>query len=301
MKRKTHFPFPSTQSPLIAIVGPTASGKTSLAIDIAMRCNGEIICADSRSIYKGADIGTAKPSLKEQDRVPHWGLDLVNPGDYFTAADFKTYANHRIAEIRSRHHTPLLVGGTGLYIDSVLFDYQFASPVDEDMRIKLQHMTISQLYNYCEKHGITLPENQKNKRYIERIIERNGDTPTNRTKPINNCIVVGIATEKSILLSRISTRCEQLFKHGVAEEAMALGDKYGWDNEAMKSNIYPLIRKYHEGQMSLTDVKDKFVTLDWRLAKRQMTWFKRNKFIRWLSLQDAKHYLIEQLACTEQS
>src|SRR5680860_774643 len=105
MSIKSHLPSTNYQLPLVVIVGPTASGKTSLAIDLARQFNGEIICADSRSIYKGADIGTAKPSLAEQALVPHWGLDLVEPGKYFTAADFKDYANQKISEIRSRGHT----------------------------------------------------------------------------------------------------------------------------------------------------------------------------------------------------
>ncbi|HUC96116.1 MAG TPA: isopentenyl transferase family protein, partial [Candidatus Saccharimonadales bacterium] len=100
--------------PLVVIVGPTASGKTGLAIELAKQHRGEIICADSRSIYKGANIGTAKPSKAERANVPHWGLDLVNPGEYFSVADFKEYANKKISEIRSRGNVPFLVGGTGL-------------------------------------------------------------------------------------------------------------------------------------------------------------------------------------------
>jgi tRNA dimethylallyltransferase len=116
--------------PLIVIVGPTASGKTSLAIDIAKQFGGEIICADSRTVYIGMDIGTAKPSRAEQAMVPHWALDLVEPGQRFTAADFKEYANKKIAEIRSRGNIPMIVGGTGLYVDGVIFDYKFGDDVE---------------------------------------------------------------------------------------------------------------------------------------------------------------------------
>src|ERR1044071_7035484 len=98
--------------PLIVIVGPTASGKTALAIEIAEKYNGEIICADSRTIYKGMDIGTAKPTVEERTRVPHWGLDLVEPGERFTVADFKHYADKKIDDIRERGRIPFLVGGT---------------------------------------------------------------------------------------------------------------------------------------------------------------------------------------------
>ena len=115
-------------TPLVVIAGPTASGKTALAIRLAERYDGEIICADSRTIYKGMDIGTAKPSAEEQARVPHWGLDIVEPGERFTVADFKAYAERKIQEIRERDRIPFLVGGTGLYIDAVIFDFQFKSP-----------------------------------------------------------------------------------------------------------------------------------------------------------------------------
>ena len=103
--------------PLVVIAGPTASGKTGLAISVAERFNGEIICADSRTIYRGMDVGTAKPTADDRARVPHWGVDLVDPGDRFTAADFKEYPNAKIADIRNRQKIPFLVGGTGLYID----------------------------------------------------------------------------------------------------------------------------------------------------------------------------------------
>ena len=160
--------------PLVVIAGPTASGKTGLAISLAERFNGEIICADSRTIYRGMDVGTAKPTANDQARVPHWGVDLVDPGDRFTAADFKEYANTKIADIRNRQKIPFLVGGTGLYIDSVIFDFQFGISPDEQVRYKLEQMSIEQLQDYCVKHNIKLPENSQNKRYIIRAIELGG-------------------------------------------------------------------------------------------------------------------------------
>lgn len=286
--------------PLIAIVGPTASGKTGLAIELAKEYDGEIICADSRTIYKYMDIGTAKPTKGEQSIVPHWGIDLVEPGSYFSAADFKEYALQKINEIRSRGHVPFLVGGTGLYIDAVLFDYQFGEKANDKLRNNLQHMTLEQLHEYCNKNNIILPENSKNKRYVIRSIEKNNQNPQKTIEPLSNSIIVGIATEKSVLRTRIEQRSEQLFENGVVDEAIMLGNKYGWDSEAMKSNIYPLIRKYLGDAMSIDDVKKTSFTLDWRLAKRQMTWLRRNKFIHWLSLDDAKDYLSNQLAIREQ-
>lgn len=282
--------------PLIIIAGPTASGKTALAIELAKMYNGEIICADSRSIYKGLDIGTAKPTVEEQQIVPHWGLDLVEPGEYFSAADFKKYAEQKISEIRARGHVPFLVGGTGLYIDAVMFDYQFGEKANKKLRQKLQQMTIEQLHVYCSEHKIQLPENSKNKRYVIRAIETRGDQKSRRSDPVSNTVIVGIATDREVLRDRIRKRADHFFSSGVVEEAKRMGDIYGWESEAMKSNIYPLLRQYNEGEMTLAEVKQRFGTLDWRLAKRQITWLKRNKYVRWLDLNDAYDYLCKQLA-----
>lgn len=282
--------------PLIVIVGPTASGKTTLAIELAEQCGGEIICADSRTIYKDMDIGTAKPTREERRRVSHWGLDLVEPGQRFTAADFKQYATQKIAEIRSRGHVPFLVGGTGLYIDAVVFDYQFGADADPELRAELESKTIEQLHEYCYKYNILLPENIHNKRYVIRAIEQKTINTKRKSDPINTSIIVGIATEHDELRTRILQRTEQLFANGVVEEAIKLGKKYGWESEAMTGNIYPILNLYLRNELSLVEAKEKFTTLDWRLAKRQLTWLRRNPHIKWLTLTEAKTYVLSVLA-----
>src|SRR5680860_1471966 len=196
------------KKPLIVIAGPTASGKTTLAVEISEQFGGEIICADSRTVYKGLDIGTAKPTSKDRERVPHWGLDLVNPGDYFSVADFKEYAQKKIEEIRTRGNFPFLVGGTGLYIDSILFDYKFGEKADISRRNLLNTMTLDQLHDYCNKNNILLPENKRNKKSI----------------------IVRKTTEKTVLRKKNESKIEQLFDNGVVEEAKKLGEKYGWNN-----------------------------------------------------------------------
>lgn len=285
--------------PLIVIVGPTASGKTSLAIDLATKFNGEIICADSRTIYRYMNIGTAKPTPKERALVPHWGIDLVNPGEYFSAADFKQYALQKISEIRSRGHVPFLVGGAGLYIDSVILDYNFGTKFDPIFRVKLEDKSLDELYEYCKEHNIALPENYKNRRYVIRAIESHNFEKKRRLTPIDNTIVVGIATDKDILKQRITQRFEQMLANGVVQETIMLGKNYGWSSDAMKSNIYPLIRDYIDKKISIDDVKKAIVVADWRLAKRQLTWLRRDKFIQWFQLNEAKKYLVSQLAMRE--
>jgi tRNA dimethylallyltransferase len=282
--------------PLVVIVGPTASGKTSLAVELARQFNGEIICADSRTIYKGMDIGTAKPTSEERALVPHWGLDLVEPGERFTAADFKHYADQRILDIRKRGCVPFLVGGTGLYTDSVIFDYQFRGAANDVLRRQLEAMTINELHNYCLNNNVKLPENRLNKRYVIRAIEQKDQPNTSSNILIDNTIVVGITTNKDELRKRIEQRIEHMFDDGVVDEAILLGKKYGWENEAMTGNVYPIIHSYLEKTASMDDAKERAAMLDRRLAKRQLTWLRRNTYIQWFSLVDARVYLKGVLA-----
>jgi tRNA dimethylallyltransferase len=237
------------------------------------------------------DIGTAKPTPSEQAQVPHWGLDLAEPGERFTAADFKDYANKKILEIRQRGNIPFLVGGTGLYVDAVVFDYNFGGDINTTLRKKLEVMDMEELRKYCSENNVELPENEKNKRYIVRAIERKDISTKRRSVPADNTYIVGIATEKDVLRDRIAQRTEQLFANGVVEEAKQLGKKYGWESEAMTGNIYPIAHELLQGKISENDAKEKITTQDWRLAKRQITWLKRNEYIRWLSLDEAKRYL----------
>ena len=283
-------------TPLVVIAGPTASGKTALAIRLAERYDGEIICADSRTIYKGMDIGTAKPSAEEQARVPHWGLDIVEPGERFTVADFKAYAERKIQEIRERGRIPFLVGGTGLYIDAVIFDFQLAPVPDKTLRTQLSLMDVEDLQDYCIKNNISLPENKQNKRYLVRAIERKNISTMRRDVPLDNTYVVGITTYRETLRTRIEHRSEQLFTNNVVEEATILGEKYGWNSEAMTGNIYPLVKKYVDRAITESVLRRQSAVSDWRLAKRQMTWLRRNPYITWGTLETTEHWLSNALA-----
>ena len=277
--------------PLIVIIGPTASGKTSLAIQLAKKYRGEIICADSRTVYRGMNIGTAKPSLSERQRVSHWGLDLVDPGDSFSVSQFKDYARQKIKEIRSRGNIPFLVGGTGLYIDSVIFDFQFGGKSSREKRANLQEMTISELQRYCANHDVVLPENSKNKRYLVRAIERADEKPSGLEVPLNNTIVVGITTDKQLLKQRITDRAKKMFKDGVVEETIGLVNSAGWCNEAMTGNVYPVIKKLIEKEIDEDQAVREFIASDVNLVKRQLTWFRRNPFIEWGDIHSCEQYL----------
>ncbi len=285
-------------APLVVIVGPTASGKSSLAVTLAEQCGGEIICADSRTVYKHMNIGTAKPSAEDQARVPHWGLDLVEPNEPFSAAMFQEYAFEKIADIRSRGKIPFLVGGTGLYIDAVIFEYEFG-PVDSLLREKLEQLSLVELHAYCNENNIILPENEKNRRYVIRAIEQKSVNTKRLSEPQHNTIIVGITTEKEILRERIHQRSEHLFETGVVQEAKSLGEKYGWKSEAMTGNIYRLAHDFLNGAITADEYRQLNETADWQLAKRQLTWLKRNPFIKWLDLDLAQKYIAQRLVETD--
>ncbi|MBQ3310026.1 tRNA dimethylallyltransferase [Candidatus Saccharibacteria bacterium] len=231
-------------TPIIVIVGPTGSGKTGVAIEIAKEIGGEIISADSRAIYKEMDLGTAKPSKAEQAAVPHFGIDLVVPGERFTVADWKAYAEQKIKEIRGRGHIPMIVGGTGLYVDALVYNYQFTEAAKK---------------NY-----------------------------TDRQEMSTDYVIFGIKWSSEKLKQRLMERVNKLFVQELYGETKHLVKKYGWDSQAMKSNIYQFAWKYLQGEMSLEEAKQANLYDDYHLAKRQMTWFKRNSEIKWLPLEKLK-------------
>jgi len=245
--------------PLIVIVGPTASGKTTLAIELARRLDGEIICADSRTVYKGMDIGTAKPTEEEQLFVPHHLLDVVDPGERFTVADFKRLANEAIIDIIGRGKVPIMVGGSGLYIDAVLFDYKFAP--------------------------VGTPRDNQNPRHLSKSIL------VSKEKLRRNTLIVGICVSREILMQRIISRVNQMIDNGLCNEVSKLRAEYPY-SKALDAPGYRAIAEYLEGKLSINDARDLFVKNDLRLAKKQMTWFKRNKSIQWITNREAAVELI---------
>lgn len=279
-----------TKPSMLVIVGPTASGKTALAIELAQRYNGEIICADSRTVYVDMNIGTAKPTPDEQAMAKHWGIDMALPTERYTAAQFKRYATGVIADIRARGKLPIIVGGTGLYVDALLFDYDFPSPPSRDEQQKFERMTAEGLIQYCIDNNVELPEDNKNTRRLLKAIYTQGVADKRKQYVGSDIIVVGIATEKIVLNQRISDRTEHMFDNGVVEEARSLGEKYGWESEAMTSNVYRSIKPYLDGGTTIDEVKQDFIHRDQQLAKRQMTWFRRNPFIAWGSVRDIADY-----------
>lgn len=275
---------------IVVIVGATASGKTKLAVEVAKKYDGEVICCDSRTIYRGLDIGTAKPTQGEQEGIKHWGIDLVNPNERYSAYDFKNYAIGHIEQIRSRGKLPVLVGGTGLYIDAILLNYKFAE-ANTELRGYFENMTVDELLEYCQKNNIDCSGNARNKRHI---ISRSIAYKMNVSKlsePSGEYVVVGISTEKAELRARIMQRIVYMIDEGVVEEATKIASLYGWNCPGLSGNIYPLVHDFLDKRITYDELIDLATTKDYQLAKRQLTWFRRNKYINWSDLSLASSYI----------
>jgi tRNA dimethylallyltransferase len=263
------------------IVGPTASGKTSLAISLAKNFNGEIIAADSRTIYKGLDIGTAKPTIEERQSVKHWGFDLVGPGESFSAAMFQKYAKEKIKEIAGRGKLPIIVGGSGLYIDALIYDYSFI-PAELELRKHLQQLTIPQLQQMIIDKRLIMPENNQNKRYLIRAIEKNGKTASAKNIE-DNVLIIGLKPNKELLKKNITKRANEMIIQGVIPEIEWAYANYEIDSEALKGGIYKIFKNFILKNMNQDEALKLFVQSDLKLAKKQITWFKRNKNITWFN------------------
>jgi tRNA dimethylallyltransferase len=283
---------------LLVIAGPTASGKSSLALKIAKQFNGEIIAADSRTVYKRMDIGTAKVTREEQARIPHWGLDLVEPGERFTAGLFKKYADEKIKDIQNRGRLPILVGGSGLYIDSVLYQFEFRGDVRPQERAELEKLTTDQLQAKIKHMGYTVPQNAKNRRHLIRTIESQGQTASKSSELARSTLVVGIMPPLDQLKARIGQRAEVIFQNGVVEETRKLLEDHG--EAAITSTggiVYQICLNVIGGQISQEEAIERFKTADWQYARRQRTWFKRNPDIQWFdSASDAYNFLKSRLS-----
>ncbi len=282
--------------PVIAIVGQTASGKSSLALALAERYNGEIIAADSRTIYKEMDIGTAKPSAAEQARVPHHLIDVVTPDQTFTVADFKQQAKKAIKDIQGRGKVPILVGGTGLYIDSVLYDFTLR-PVDEAQRAELEQLSVPELQERITEQGLELPNNPQNPRHLVRVLESNGE-PSAR-KPLRaQTLLIGLDVPADVLQERIEARTTHMFTHGLEDEVHALHKTYDWGTPGMSAIGYAEFEPYIAGRCSLETVKEQIIVHTRQYAKRQKTWFKRNTDIRWCTISEEAEHLTEAFLTT---
>jgi len=283
---------------LIVILGPTASGKTGLAIKLAKKFNGEIISADSRQVYREMDIATAKPTREETQKIPHHLVDIIRPDQKFNVAIYKKMAIEAIRNIRKRRKLPFLAGGTGLYIKAVVDNVNFPKIAPQQkLRRGLERKTEKELFSIYKKLD---PEgakkiDKKNKRRLIRAIEvcKVSEEPfwkqRGRDRSLFDVLQIGIKLPNAKLKERIKKRVEKMFKAGLEKEVKNLVKKYDWDIPAMQTIGYQEWKEYFEKEVNKDGVKRKIILHTIQFAKRQMTWFKHDKRIHWV-----KNYLQAQ-------
>lgn len=274
---------------IIVIVGPTASGKSDLAVRIAKEKNGEVISADSRQVYKGLDIGTGKITKKEMKGVPHHLLDVVGPKQTFTVALFKRKAEKAIKDILSRGKVPIICGGTGFYIDSLVFDMDIPEvPPNKELREKLEKKSLEQLFKELQKLD---PEraveiDSKNKVRLVRAIEiakAIGKTPKIRKSEKYDVEWIGIDWSDEILKERIYTRLVRRIKGGMIKEAQILHEKgLSYKRMEVLGLEYRYLARFLKNEITREEMISELSTKIWQYAKRQRMWFKRNREIKWI-------------------
>lgn len=270
-----------TSRPLIIIVGETGAGKSALAMDLARAHGGEIIAADSRTVYKGMDIGTAKPSAKDRAAIRHHLLDLVEPDQHFSVADFKRLALQAVADIRRRGKLPIMVGGTGLYVDAVVFDYGFRNKYNDKIRRELAKKSLAELRELASNEGFTTFANSSNKRHLIRVLESGQLPEDDRGRMIDNVVIIGLKLSRAELRRRLKARVELMFKRGLRREVEGLTKRYGWEHEALSGIGYREFEGYYLRELSMGEVKRNIFQHSLNYAKRQRSWFKRNPAIEW--------------------
>lgn len=286
---------------LIVILGPTASGKTETAIQLAKKFNGEIVSADSRQIYKEMNIGTAKPTKKELKGIRYHLIDIVGPKKDFNVALYKNLAVKKIKEIQKKGKVPLLVGGTGLYIKAVVDNLDFPKIIpDKKLRNKLEKKTAKELFKIYERLD---PEGSKfidknNKRRLIRAIEVCKLTSEpfwqqrKKQKPIFDILEIGIKMNESELKKRIDRRTEKMFQSGLEEEIRKLHKKYGWLS-SLQTIGYQEFKEYLEGKITKKEVEKLIKLRTFQFVKRQITWFKKDKKIHWIKSEKQAKKLIK--------
>jgi tRNA dimethylallyltransferase len=287
---------------IIVVLGPTASGKTDLALRLAKKYNGEIVSADSRQVYKKMNIGTAKPPGEWKDGVyvvegvPHYMMDIVNPDEDFSLADFKTQATASIENILKKKKLPIIVGGTGLYIWTLVDNLDIPS-VKPDLRLRteLEKNSLSELVLQLQELDPQTAEkiDVKNPRRVLRALEvaiSSGQSfvaQQTKSEPLFNALQIGINILKEDLDIRIEKRVGMQMRDGLLAETETLqASGYDWNLPSMSGIGYRQIGYYLQDKMSLSEAVETLKTDTKKYAKRQITWFKRDKRIHWIKNDD---------------
>lgn len=286
------------KSKVIVICGPTASGKTALSIELAKRINGEVVSADSMQIYKDMDIGSAKVTKEEMQGIKHYLVDCVSPDERYSVANYKLDAKKAIEEILKKGKTPIVVGGTGLYIDALIYEIEYQDvKINESYRKELESIKQNQGLEVLYERAIKIdPEAMKkispnDSKRIMRVLEIYEATGKNKTeqeaesrlKEIPyNYKVFAITMDREKLYERINKRVDIMIENGLIEEVKELLKKYKEFPTAMQALGYKEVKEYLDGKLTKQEMIDKIKQESRRYAKRQLTWFRKNKQTIWI-------------------
>ncbi|MGE7021157.1 tRNA (adenosine(37)-N6)-dimethylallyltransferase MiaA [Solibacillus cecembensis] len=282
---------------VVAIIGPTASGKTALSIRLAKEMNGEVINGDSMQIYKKMDIGTAKITEQEMDGIPHHLLSFKEPTDSFSVAEYQQLVREKMAEIRSRGKLPIIVGGTGLYVQSVLYDFQFTKQeVNEEARSKyyeelaqlgpeVMHQKLAQV-----DAAAAAQIHPNNTRRVIRALEMAELAGVSRAEeqfnrgdvPLYNHLIIGMDMDREKLYERINLRVDLMLEAGLVEEVRALYDDEIRDVQSIKAIGYKELYAYLDGLLTLEEATEQIKQNSRRYAKRQLTYFRNKMDVQWI-------------------
>lgn len=285
---------------ILCVVGPTASGKTDYAVELALKCGGEVVSCDSMQIYKHMDIGTAKPTADEMKGIKHHMIDIIEPNESFSVARFSEMARECIDDILLRGKMPVLCGGTGLYFDSTINNINFIQmDTDEEYRKYLESAAKEFGNEYVYKILKRVDEESaesihpNNLKRVIRALEIYKTTGKKKSEldkeqlsePLYEPEITGLMRDREVLYDRINKRVDIMMEKGLVEEVSEL-IKMGIDTEAtsMQAIGYKEIIEYLDGKTSLSDAVDKIKRESRRYAKRQLTWFKRNEKIHWINI-----------------
>ena len=290
---------------VIVICGPTASGKTALSIEVAKKINGEIISCDSMQIYKDMNIGTAKPTKEEMGEIKHYLIDYVLPTERYSVAEYKKDAKKAIKEVIEKGKTPIIVGGTGLYVDSLIYEIEYPEiKFDEEYRKKLEKEVeeegLEKLYEKAKKiDPIAIQKIGKtDKKRIQRVLEiyhATGKTKTEQEiisrqkEPEYAYKVYGLLWDRQKLYDRINLRVDIMIEQGLIEEVKTILKKYSKFPTAMQGLGYKEVVQYLNKEITKEEMIEKIKQETRRYAKRQMTWFRKNKQTIWLNAEDKQN------------
>ena len=287
---------------VIVICGPTASGKTALSIELAKRINGEIVSCDSMQIYKDMNIGTAKPTIEEMQGIKHYLIDFVSPDERYSVADYKNDAKKAIKEILQKGKVPIIVGGTGLYVDSLIYEIEYPNiEFDEKYRQELEEIAeqdgLEKLYQQAKEIDPDATEkiSENDKKRILRILEIYHATGKNKTEQEKESRkkeveydykVFALNWDRGKLYKRINKRVDIMIEQGLIDEVRQIYQKYEKFPTAMQGLGYKEVVEYLNKEIAKEEMIEKIKQETRRYAKRQLTWFRKNKQTIWLDAQN---------------